>query len=152
MRTYFSFGLILRDIPNSITPQTTLRLLPIPVGLLVLPCTRQCRRPHPTPYALPLFPSCPGQRNRRRPVPVPVTGVRYNSLLWICTLNTLTWPHIKLCFPTLIMFYIYFAITKIRFKNLNMVVINVSIGKDGTWFLRGIISTTILKSSVSYTS
>ena len=29
MRTYFSFGLILRDIPNSITPQTTLRLLPI---------------------------------------------------------------------------------------------------------------------------
>ena len=25
--------------------------------------------------------SCPGQRNRRRPVPVPVTGVRYNSLL-----------------------------------------------------------------------
>ena len=44
MRTYFSFGLILRDIPNSITPQTTLRLLPIPVGLLVLPCTHQCRR------------------------------------------------------------------------------------------------------------
>ena len=32
----FLFGLILRDIPNSITPQTTLRLLPIPVGLLVL--------------------------------------------------------------------------------------------------------------------
>ena len=27
------------------------------------------------------------------PVPVPVTGVRYNSLLWMCTLNTdLTWP------------------------------------------------------------
>ena len=25
--------------------------------------------------------SCPGQRNQRRPVPVPVTGVRYNSLL-----------------------------------------------------------------------
>ena len=25
MRTYFSFGLILRDIPNSITPQNTLR-------------------------------------------------------------------------------------------------------------------------------
>ena len=44
MRTYFSFGLILRDIPNSITPQNTLRLLPIPVGLFVLPCTRQCRR------------------------------------------------------------------------------------------------------------
>ena len=25
--------------------------------------------------------SCSGQRNRRRPVPVPVTGVRYNSFL-----------------------------------------------------------------------
>ena len=49
MRTYFSFGLIVRDIPNSITPQTTLRLLPIPVGLLVLPCTRQCRRSPPPP-------------------------------------------------------------------------------------------------------
>ena len=35
---------------------------------------------------------CPGQRNRRRSVPVPVTGVRYNSFLWMCTLNTLTWP------------------------------------------------------------
>ena len=32
MHTYFSFGLILQDIPNSITPQTTLHLLPIPVG------------------------------------------------------------------------------------------------------------------------
>ena len=44
----FLFGLILRDIPNSITnsitPQTTLRPLPIPVGLLVFPCTCQCRR------------------------------------------------------------------------------------------------------------
>ena len=49
MRTYFSFGLILRDIPNSITPQTTLRLLPIPVGLMVLPCTRQCSRSPLTP-------------------------------------------------------------------------------------------------------
>ena len=54
MRTYFSFGLILRDIPNSITPQTTLRLLPIPVGLLVLPCTSQCRR-FPTPHYFPHF-------------------------------------------------------------------------------------------------
>ena len=35
MHTYLSFGLILRDIPNSITPQTTLHLLPIPVELLV---------------------------------------------------------------------------------------------------------------------
>ena len=43
MRTYLSFGLILQDIPNSITLQNT-RLLPIPDGLLVLPCTRQCRR------------------------------------------------------------------------------------------------------------
>ena len=45
MHTYFSFGLILRDIPNSITPQTTLCLLQTPVGLLVLPCTRQCTYP-----------------------------------------------------------------------------------------------------------
>ena len=44
------------------------------------------------PYSLPPLFSCPGQRNRRRPVPVPVTGVRYSSLLWMCTLNTLTWP------------------------------------------------------------
>ena len=80
IRTYFSFGLILRDIPNSITPQTTLRLLPIPVGLLVLPCTHQCRWSLLTPPPPPFF-SCPGQRNQRRPVPVPVTGVRYNSLL-----------------------------------------------------------------------
>ena len=48
---------------------------------------RQCRRSLPPPFF-----SCPGQRNQRRPVPVPVTGVRYNSLLWMCTLNTLTWP------------------------------------------------------------
>ena len=68
------------DIPNSITPQTTLRLLPIPVGLLVLPCTRQCRRFPLTPSPS-LFFSCPRQRNWRRSVPVPVTGVRYNSLL-----------------------------------------------------------------------
>ena len=36
--------------------------------------------------------SCPGEWNQRRPVHVPVIGVRYNSLLWICTLNTLNWP------------------------------------------------------------
>ena len=89
VRTYsFFWGLILRDIANSITPQNTLRLLPTPVGLLVLPCTSHCRRFSPYP-PLSLFP-CPGQRNRRRPVPVPVTGVRYNSLLRMCTLNTLT--------------------------------------------------------------
>ena len=34
--------------------------------------------PPPPPF---YFYSCPGQRNRRRTVPVPVTGVRYNSLL-----------------------------------------------------------------------
>ena len=61
MRTYFSFGLTLRDIPNSITPQTTLRLLPIPVGLLVLPCTRQCRRSPVTPSP-PLFSPVPDRR------------------------------------------------------------------------------------------
>ena len=57
MRTYFSFGLILQDIPNSITPQTTLRLLPIPVGLLVLPCTHQCRRSPltPSPFFFPVL-------------------------------------------------------------------------------------------------
>ena len=81
---------LLRDIPNFITPQTTLRLLPIPVGLLVLPCTWQCRWFPLLPLTF-FFP-CPGQRNWRRPVPVPVTGVRYNSLLRMCTLNTLTWP------------------------------------------------------------
>ena len=48
------------------------------VGLLVLSCTRQCR---PTPYPLPRLFSCPRQKCRRRPVPVPVTGVRYNTLL-----------------------------------------------------------------------
>ena len=49
--------------------------------------------PPPPPTFLPpsLF-SCPGQRNRQRPEPVPMTGMRYNSLFWMCTLNTLTWP------------------------------------------------------------
>ena len=45
MRTYFSFGLILRDIPNSITPQNS--LLSIPVRLFVLPYIRQCKRSPP---------------------------------------------------------------------------------------------------------
>ena len=56
-------------------------LLPIPVGLLVLPCTRQCRRSPITPS--PLF-SVPDRGTGE--------GVRYNSLLRMCTLNTLTWP------------------------------------------------------------
>ena len=51
----FLFGLILRDIPNSITPQTTLRLLPIPVGLLVLPCICQCWGPPLLPSPPPFF-------------------------------------------------------------------------------------------------
>ena len=41
--------------------------------------------PRPPPPLPPLLPShffsCPGLKNRRRPVPGPVTGVRYNSLL-----------------------------------------------------------------------
>ena len=40
----------------------------------------------------PFYPA-PEQRNWRKPVPVPVTGVCYNSLFWMCTLNTLTWPN-----------------------------------------------------------
>ena len=67
MFTYFSFGLILQDMPNSITPQNTNRLLPIPVRLLVLPCTCQCRQS--LPYSLPSpFFSCSRQRNQLRPV------------------------------------------------------------------------------------
>ena len=42
-------------------------------------------------YSLNLYFSYPGQRNWRRMARVPVTSVRYNTLLWICTLNTLTW-------------------------------------------------------------
>ena len=48
--------------------------------------THQCR--WFPPYSLPPFFSYSWQRM----VPVPVTGVRYNSLLWMCMLNTLTWP------------------------------------------------------------
>ena len=33
-------------------------------------------------------------------VPVPMTGMRYNSLLWMCTLNTLTWSDLNICFNT----------------------------------------------------
>ena len=42
----------------------------------------------------PLFFPSPRQRNRQRPVPVPMTGV-HPSLLSMCTLNTLTWPDLK---------------------------------------------------------
>ena len=35
---------------------------------------------------------CPGQRSQQRPIPVPMTCVcYYNSLLWMCRLNSLTW-------------------------------------------------------------
>ena len=61
MRTYFSFGLILQDIPNSVTPQTTLRLLPASVD-----------NPPPLPLLPPLFflsrteePATAGTRDRR---------------------------------------------------------------------------------------
>ena len=48
----FLFGLILRDIPNSITPQTTFCLLPIPVRLLTPVYPPVQAVPH---YSLPLF-------------------------------------------------------------------------------------------------
>ena len=88
MRTYFSFGLILRDIPNSITRQNT-------------DSGRTARTPlYPSVQPVPLYPlfffSCPGERNRRRPVSVRVTGVRYNNLFLMGTLNTLTWPDLDI--------------------------------------------------------
>ena len=39
-----------------------------------------------------VFFSYPEQRNQRMPTPVPKRGVRYNSLLWTCSLHSLTWP------------------------------------------------------------
>ena len=94
MCTYFSFGLILRDIPYSITHQTTLRLQVSDSGRTartpLYPPVQAVRPLLPLPPLPP--PPRPGQRNRRRPVPVPVTGVIYNRLLWMCTLNTPTWP------------------------------------------------------------
>ena len=69
-----------------------------------LPATDSCRTastplyppvqaaPPPPPYSLPPFLFLSQQRNQQRPVPVPMTGVCYNSLLWMCTLNTVTWP------------------------------------------------------------
>ena len=53
-----------------------IHLLPTPVRLLVLSCTRQCRQP--PSYSLPpffFFFTC-----------------ACDCLLWMCTLNTLTWP------------------------------------------------------------
>ena len=54
------------------------------------PCTLQCSRPPPPPLLTP--PVFPVPDRGTRPVPVPVTCVSYNSLLWMCTLNSLTWP------------------------------------------------------------
>ena len=45
---------------------------------------------YPPVQAVPPYPPLIFQS--RRPVPVPMTGVCYNSLLWMCMLNTLTWP------------------------------------------------------------
>ena len=63
--TYFSFSLILRDIPNSITPQITLRLLPIPIGLLVFPCSASAGDPPLLPFPFSPVPAGTCARNRR---------------------------------------------------------------------------------------
>ena len=52
-------------------------------------------------YAIHTFPvliwwSCPGQRIGEGRKTVPVTGLRYNSLLWMCTLYTPTWPNMMI--------------------------------------------------------
>ena len=66
------------------------------------PATSVLPPPPLTPSTTPFFP-CPGQRNRRRPVPVPVTGMRYNRLIWMCTLNTdLPWPSFVINHETVI--------------------------------------------------
>ena len=85
----FLFGLILHDIPNSITHQTTFHLLPTPVGLLVLSVP---------PYSLPppFFSPSRTKELAKATTLVPMTGIHYNSLLWMCTLNTLTWPDLTL--------------------------------------------------------
>ena len=73
----FLFGLILRAIPNSITPQSTLRQLPIPVGLLVLPCAG-CLPLLPPP----LFVSCPRQRNCRDRRVLQLLALNVHVKLW----------------------------------------------------------------------
>ena len=81
MHTYFSLAEYYKTFQFHNTSNTR-RLLPTPVGLLVLPCTSQVRLSSSTPPLLhpPFFPY-PGQKNQLRPVPVPVTGVHYTSLL-----------------------------------------------------------------------
>ena len=74
----------------------TLHLLPTLVGLCVLSCTRQCLVVPPPPYSLPpFFPVPDRETSKGWLVPVPVTGMHYNILLWMCTLNTLTWPDLE---------------------------------------------------------
>ena len=74
----FLFGLILRDIPNSITPQNTVRLLPIQVGLLVLPCTHQCRR---SPLLPPPLGTCARDRRALQQFALNV-HVKHSDLTW----------------------------------------------------------------------
>ena len=83
------------------------------------------------PYSLPSpFFSCPRKRNRQRPVPVPVTGVHYNSLLWMCTLNTLTWPDLLICccFDCLLGLLLYGVCFLFYFLGFRFVLIHVLFG------------------------
>ena len=66
MRTYFSFGLTLRDIPNSVTPQTPSACYRTRSDCLysLVPANAGATPPPPPPLHQPtLFSSCPGQRN-----------------------------------------------------------------------------------------
>ena len=67
-------------IPNSIIVKTTLRLLPIPYSLVPASAGGPPLTPSP-PFIL---------SQTEELVSVPMTGMRYTSLLWMCTLNTLT--------------------------------------------------------------
>ena len=86
----FLFGLILWDIPNSITPQTTLRLLPTSVVLVVLPCTHQYRQfPPPPPYPLHFFfLSRTEEPAKARPYLCPWQQLTLN-------VSDLTWPDLR---------------------------------------------------------
>ena len=64
------------------------------VGLLVLPCTCQCRR-STTPFIPSPFFSWPGQRSQRRSTPLPMIGVHYSSFSQ-CAGQTL-WPDLTTC-------------------------------------------------------
>ena len=116
MRTYFSFGLILRDIPNSITPQTTIRLIPIPVRLLVLPCTHQCRRSPLTPS--PFFFPVPDGETREGQYLYPWQACAI-TVCSECAVkhSDLTWP--DLTWPDLSAFMIWLICTMCLHKNCN---------------------------------